>query len=299
MKLLLKTLCLMVLLSSTVVPLQSETSFDFTTSDGKNQWQIKVVLCNVQNKSVHDNSALPPGAVKNHKYLGSIYPPLLIPGNYPVIWRIYYKASDPKTVENPASALYLWQKIHAWHEAEQGFYRSKLTNPKKADNSLKKERLDKILQQGLQLFKQDKFNEAIQKLKEGILLEPEDGVIAILYGYALFAADKYSLATKALRRGMRSINDFTATPMDLREFYTKAEVLEKQITKLETWVKYHPEDLETLFLLGYVCFSTLRFDKAIDAFKLLRERNPLDREAELLLKKAINKTHRGDAESTE
>lgn len=285
---LLKTICLLLLLSGPIVALHGETSFDFTTSGGQ---QIKIIMVNSS-----DNQTQKRSRIKNYRYLGSVYPTLVIPNKYPVIWRIYCKTNSPKLSGNQASTLYLWQKIRAWHEAQQDFYRSKLASPpattntpnlRSADNALKRERLNKILQQGLELFKKDKFAEAAQKFKTGILLKPDDGVTTILYGHALFASGKYSLAAKASRRGMRSINNFPATPMDLKEFYSRPEVLAKQISRLETWVKYHPEDLGTLFLLGYVYFFTSRLDKAVDTFKLLREQNPLDREAEALLTKAL------------
>ncbi len=285
---LLKTICLLLLLSGPVVALHGETSFDFTTSGGQ---QIKIIMGNSSDTQPRERAS-----IKNYRYLGSVYPTLVIPNRYPVIWRIYYKINSPKLSGNQASTLYLWQKIRAWHQAQQDFYQSKLANPpatpntpnlKSADNALKRERLNKILQQGLELFKKDKFTEAAQELKKGILLKPDDGVTAILYGHALFASGKYSLAAKALRRGMRSIKNFPATPMDLKEFYSKPEILTKQISQLETWVKYHPEDLETSFLLGYVYFFTSRLDKAIDTFKLLRKQNPLDAEAEALLTKAL------------
>ncbi len=283
------------LLTNSLAVKADDSSFDFTTSDERHQWQIRIIAGNAEHTKTGEKHKRPRIKPEGYRYWGSIYPLLLIPGKYPVIWYVYYRVIGPdgsEVLNNPGSALELWGKIRAWREAEQRLARIKLTNstsPAKdtsVDASLKAEQLDKLLQKGLQLFKENKIDEAKQMFKEGILLDTGSGIAHILYGHSLFASGDYALATKALRRGLRLNNDLVSSQMDLKEFYGQPGILTQQTAKLETWIKYHPQNLETMFLLGYIYFFTGQLDKAIDSLKTVCGQNPLDNESDLLLKKS-------------
>lgn len=276
---------------------------EYTKSDGQREWRIKLVLGHVD-----------PDKQKNpYSYQTIFYPALLLPGRYMGPYRVYYEPLIKGMEDLPFCITWL-KRISAadqYHRARlKGSDESRQLPPDKALPTLTPKQIDQTIRKALALFKRGKFQYSMTLLKKILIAESaspadgsEEGVTAILYGHSLFALGYYQLAVPALRKGMRLINKFEDTPMDLAEFYGKPEILKEHMAGLETWVKYNPEDMDAKFLLGYVYFFTGRPAQSQSVLAgLLESRHPDpnlpprqagvsgseqgDKEAERLLKKA-------------
>lgn len=139
-----------------------------------------------------------------------------------------------------------------------------------------------FVEQGHTLFAEGKVDEARQMFVRAVVADDQDGYAKLFYGLANFAAGDYAAATSAVRRALAVSPDLIGSPVDLRQFYKDATVLEGQMESLRRAVSERPDDREAGFLLGYMSFAIGQAEQARAALDPLTQSQPPDELAALV-----------------
>ena len=121
---------------------------------------------------------------------------------------------------------------------------------------------DLCFENGVELFTNGNYEDAVRQFREAVLLAPDDIVLPFTYSQALFANGQYALAVNVLREAMNKIPEDELTIYYPRGLYDKETRLEEQIAQLENAIAREPFDADYQLLLGYQHLGMGNLDKA-------------------------------------
>ncbi len=102
-------------------------------------------------------------------------------------------------------------------------------------------------------FKRGDYELAAKYWRHALLEDPQNGLLLLLMGQALFGAGKYREAAGAVQAGMALLNekDWGVVVENWRELYPDAGEYTRQLRALEDAVRKNTRDPALRFLLGY------------------------------------------------
>jgi Flp pilus assembly protein TadD len=102
-------------------------------------------------------------------------------------------------------------------------------------------------------FKKGDYKAAAYSWRHAALDDPQNGVILMMLGQALFATGQYDEAAGAVQQAMQLLTDdqWGVVVTNYRELYGKTGDYTNQLRALEKAIKQKPDDPGTRFLLGY------------------------------------------------
>ncbi|HUE15246.1 MAG TPA: tetratricopeptide repeat protein [Planctomycetaceae bacterium] len=143
---------------------------------------------------------------------------------------------------------------------------------------------DAILNDAVAAFKQHDYAAALSIANKGIAQFPDDSVLHEFRGLVLFAQGSYQPAAAAIH-SLLAIGPGWDWPT-LSSMYADVSVYTEQIRKLESFVRAHPKDGSSRFLLAYQYLSCGSIDAAGRQLAQVVKLVPSDRVAADLLKMA-------------
>ncbi|MEW5979237.1 MAG: tetratricopeptide repeat protein [Acidobacteriota bacterium] len=114
--------------------------------------------------------------------------------------------------------------------------------------------VDQLIQQGSTLFKNSEYGMAARLFQTVIETNASLPVVHIAYGDALFALGRFDEAAQAIVRGLEIYPQYAEQVINRRDFYGNPRDFDLQLSKLEKFVRDHPNDERAKFLLGYNYF---------------------------------------------
>lgn len=108
-------------------------------------------------------------------------------------------------------------------------------------------------QQGEAAFKSGDYNGAVYAWKHAIVDDPQNPVVLMMIGQALFATGKYNEAAGATQAAMQALpkDQWDVVVKNYRELYGNGQDYTDQLRALEKAVKDKPDDPAQRFLLGF------------------------------------------------
>lgn len=100
------------------------------------------------------------------------------------------------------------------------------------------------------------YDAARQHFVRALLDEPDNPEVMIMYAYCHFATGDYQVAAMAIRRAFESDATLIESPIDLYRLYGTPHTLAEHISRLDQYAAEHPDDVQPLFLSGYVRYAS-------------------------------------------
>lgn len=99
-------------------------------------------------------------------------------------------------------------------------------------------------------FRAGRWSEAVQLYAHALEQQPGVGVLHLVLADALFATGDYHYAAFSLRRAFALDPALASAAIDKRSFYSDPLEFDRQLARLETYVKEHPEDADARLVLA-------------------------------------------------
>lgn len=132
------------------------------------------------------------------------------------------------------------------------------------------------VREGHQHFGKGEFKDAQAAFQRGVLADGKDPFARLFYGMASVAVGNYITAATSVRAALELAPDLITEPIDLRQFYASAEMLQSQLDGLRSWLQGRPGEVEGQLLLAYLLFATGDADGADAALSTLQSGSPVD-----------------------
>lgn len=126
---------------------------------------------------------------------------------------------------------------------------------------------DKDLAEGVDLYQQGRYPEAIEVFKRLIEKFPKNPAAFAYLGVAYLRNKDCDLAIASLVRAIDLKPDMAHAYLALGESYLMKNDLDKAVESIERALKIQPEDARTHYDLGLLYYKTDRMDDAIAAFE--------------------------------
>ncbi len=135
--------------------------------------------------------------------------------------------------------------------------------------------------EGLQFFKEGKYEQALSRLSTSLKLLPNDPVVHEVRCLVLFATGDYNSAAAGLNSLLASAPGMDWTT--LSGLYGNVDDYTAQLRKLERYVASKPTDPSSHFVLAYHYLVMGAEDEAIDALRIVTANQPKDVTARKML----------------
>lgn len=109
---------------------------------------------------------------------------------------------------------------------------------------------------GERAFLDGNYEAARQHFVRALLDEPNNPEVMIMYAYCHFATGDYQVAAMAIRRAFESDATLIESPIDLYRLYGNPQTLGEHVTRLDQYAAANPDDVQALFLSGYVRYAS-------------------------------------------
>lgn len=132
------------------------------------------------------------------------------------------------------------------------------------------------IKEGHQHFGKGEFKDAQAAFLRGVLADGKDPFARLFYGMAGVAVGDYITAATSVRAALELAPDLIAEPIDLRQFYANAEMLQSQLDGLRGWLQGRSGDVEAQLMLAYLLFATGDADGADAALYAVQSGSAVD-----------------------
>ncbi len=116
-----------------------------------------------------------------------------------------------------------------------------------------RELLDEFAALAEEAFRQGNYERAARLWRHALVEDPQNGLLLLLMGQALFATGKYREAAGAVQAGLALLEEknWNVVVANWRELYGKPEDYTKHLRALEKAIQQNPNDPALRFLVGY------------------------------------------------
>lgn len=142
----------------------------------------------------------------------------------------------------------LWQQAAA---LQRNLKEHEIAEKLRTSNAAARQRAERFIEFGDNLFGQQRYHEAVQRYKSAIEAAPDVSTAYYRNAYALIAVKQYELAAKSFRIVAQLDPDLARRPFDLVGLYGDHRIA--MMAHLETLAEAaedHPDDAGLLFLVG-------------------------------------------------
>ena len=125
------------------------------------------------------------------------------------------------------------------------------------------------LRRGDRAFEIGEYDQAREEYVRALVLAGDDASVRIALGLAEYALGAYADASQAVRRGVANAPGLAQSAFDLAQVYGRANELAAHRRALVDFQRENPEDVHSLFLLGFVQFFSGQKDEGratLDAY---------------------------------
>ncbi len=143
------------------------------------------------------------------------------------------------------------------------------------------DKANELFDQGLQRFKEKKYDLALKLFNQALEARPGDSIIHEVRALALFAKGDYRAAAAALNSLLASAPGMDWTTMS--GLYENSSDYTPQLRTLEDFCRDHPNDSSAYFVLAYHYLVLDAKDDAISALQTVIKNEPKDATAKRML----------------
>ena len=133
-----------------------------------------------------------------------------------------------------------------------------------------------LVEEGVASFRARDYQEANDRLRRAVPLQPDNGLVRFQYGLSQFALGDYEGAAYSLRRGLDLLPEWVRSGQSVVAQYGDEQDFLDHCASLRSHLRIYPDDVESRVVLGYVEFLSGRMQAADEAFARVAEARPDD-----------------------
>ena len=152
-------------------------------------------------------------------------------------------------------------------------------------------KLNRWMMEGAEAFGRGRYNDAALSFLRVAMADPSNADGTLAYAVARFATGNYGVAALAVRRGVLSYPEVVNVDFDIRDRYDERGDFDRQLRRLEEFVRTRPDSADSWLVLGFVRYFTGQRELAQRTFEVLQRQSAEDAELADLFLDAVR---RGD-----